>query len=382
MPAAVPVTLATPPRRIHPAPWAWGAPCRALGDPRPRRDGQDPTQALAGVRRTAQRRRHLHARGGRIEDVCVAVTAPPIGRNGRRRGGGSTHHTPVGLTSLGPTQGPRDRATPRRGPGHLRPAAHRPSPSGAPRHWAAALALAMPPPTPGEPPPPLPTHPRPLGPQRRLCDPTRRRHDAGPLARPRRRPRLPPRVVQGLRHPTAGVYPHGPPARDGPATSPTRAPPQTGGLPPPRCGQGPRPAWRTPRGHGGRHHRTIAGVPRASVSLAPAGQPTHGALRPQGATMDRGDPGGEPAWARLEEAHHQPGQGLQQPPIPPLCLWASHLHQRLRETRCAVRVSPPGTTVIPTRVSPDLRRAGGHASRLSVNQPDRHLRPREAAEAL
>jgi hypothetical protein len=134
------------------------------------------------------------------------------------------------------------------------------------------------------------------------------------------------------------------------------------------AGTGSGAAERGPRGRRSSPLRR-ARVPRAPVSLEPAGQPAHGALRPQGATMDRGDPGGEPACASREAAHHQPGQGLQRPPIQPLCLWASHLHQRLREPRWAVQVSPPGTTVIPTRGSPDLRRAGGHASLLSVNQP-------------
>ena len=40
------VTLATKPMRLHPATCALGDHCRALGDQRPRRDGQDTTQAL------------------------------------------------------------------------------------------------------------------------------------------------------------------------------------------------------------------------------------------------------------------------------------------------------------------------------------------------
>ena len=102
--------------------------------------------------------------------------------------------------------------------------------------------------------------------------------------------------------------------------------------------------------------------------LEPVGHPTHGALSTQGSAVPRGDPGRETDVARRDEAHHHPGQGLQRPPSQPIFRLASHLHQRMIETRRAFQVYPPWQPVIPKSVSTDLRQAGGHASLLSVNQ--------------
>ena len=69
-----------------------------------------------------------------------------------------------------------------------------------------------------------------------------------------------------------------------------------------------------------------------------------------GSAVPIGDPGRETEVARLDEAHHHPGQGLQMPPIQPMFMLASHLHQRMIETRRAFHVDPPGNMVIPKSV--------------------------------
>jgi hypothetical protein len=109
-------------------------------------------------------------------------------------------------------------------------------------------------------------------------------------------------------------------------------------------------ALLTPLGHGLLNQRTIEGVHRYPVILEPTGQPTHGALSQHGSAVPIGDPGCETDIARLDEAHHHPGQGLQMPPIQPMFMLASHLHQRMRETRCAFHVYPPWKLLIPKSV--------------------------------
>lgn len=56
--------------------------------------------------------------------------------------------------------------------------------------------------------------------------------------------------------------------------------------------------------------------------LEPAGKPPHGALSKHGSAVHIGDPGREPDVARLDEAHHHPGQGLQMPMVQPILMLA------------------------------------------------------------
>jgi hypothetical protein len=166
--------------------------------------------------------------------------AQPILLKGSRLGGFITYHQPVVLAALGPTQGQMDRAIPLLGQVHMMPEERLTNTSGDPTHLAAALAMAIPPKTPVDPNTPMPPQPRQMCHQMRICEPTIRSQDDGTLDRKQLSHLIQPLFVHRIRDTTAGVFQHGPPERDCPATIYTRDAHQTVGIPPHRGVQGQR----------------------------------------------------------------------------------------------------------------------------------------------
>src|SRR5882724_1826825 len=105
-----------------------------------------------------------------------------------------------------------------------------------------------------------------------------------------------------------------------------------------------------------------------AVMLAPARKPTHDALRIHGSAVHIGCPSRETDFSRRYEAYDHPGQGIEMPQLHPALMLAEDVHQRMIETRRALHVDPPWKTVVPKRVSTDLRSMAGHALLLSANQ--------------
>jgi hypothetical protein len=96
----------------------------------------------------------------------------------------------------------------------------------------------------------------------------------------------------------------------------------------------------SPRGEGLLDQGTVKGLPGYPCMLKPTGKPTPGALRLYGSAVHLGCPGRETALLRLYKAHDHQGQGLEMPPLHPVLRLASHLPQRLIETRPAFHVRP------------------------------------------
>lgn len=336
--------------RLHPATLALGDHCRALGDQRPRRDRQDTTQALEGVRRTEQRRLQRNAMGCIIEAVFCDAKAPALRLNGFRRGECIAHHQPVFLAPVGPTQGQMDRPIPLLCQGHRPPDERLPSRPGEPIDVAGTRAVAIHPPTPVDPNPPVPPPPCQRCHARRAGTTTLGGQDDCATPGQPRSDLLQARWVDVIGHTAPGGFQEAPHQRNGPAPIDDRDPHETVRVPTPGRSQGSIPAMSAPLGEGVLDQRTIEGMDGYPCMLEPAGNPTPGARRTCGSAVHRRYPGRRTDWARRSAACHHAGQGLEMATIHPVLMWASHLPQRLIETRRAFPVYPPWKMVVPKSV--------------------------------
>ena len=368
MPANVPLALTAKPRRIAPPAFAVGHHCCAVCAQRPRRDGPHHAPTRPRRRRADQRRLARHAMRVVSHAMRVASATPPRRVTGLHRRRCLTDHHPRVFARMAPRHGAMARTIARRRSVDPGPDACRP---GRPRHalhCAASRPIAIPPQPPVDAHAPGPPHPRAMVPALRVGDtPLRRQDDRPPTGQQRSHP-VQPRLGTVRGHTAAGRCKDCPHQRPGAATGDARPAHHPVGMPPAGGLEGQRPARASPYGEGWLPQGALERVHVDPVLLEPARKPTHEALRLHGSAVHRGWPSRAPDGSRRYEADDPPGQGLAMPPLPPAVMWAEDLHPRMRETRRALPVDPPWTTVVPKSGSTDLRRMAGHALLLSANQ--------------